>query len=38
MHIYIFEQLFSPKGYEYSIAVLAMFAFIFFYFVLNTRR
>lgn len=25
IHLYIFEQLFSPKGYEYAIAVLAMF-------------
>jgi hypothetical protein len=38
MHLYIFEQLFSPKGYEYAIAVLAMFVFIFFYAVLITKR
>jgi len=38
IHLYIFEQLFSPKGYEYTIAVLAMFVFIFFYYVLSTKR
>jgi len=38
IHLYIFEQLFSPKGYEYMIAVLAMFVFIFFYYVLSTKR
>jgi hypothetical protein len=38
MHLYIFEQLFSPKGYEYAIAVLAAFVFIFFYSVLITKR
>jgi hypothetical protein len=32
---YIFEQLFSPHGYEYAIAVLAMFVFIIFYLILN---
>lgn len=33
--LYIFEQLFTPKGYEYTVAVLAMFIFIIFYFILN---
>ena len=33
--LYIFEQLFSHHGYEYAIAVLAMFIFIFFYLILN---
>lgn len=32
---YIFEQIFTPKGYEYAIAVLAMFVFIIFYLLLN---
>jgi len=36
--IYIFEQLFTSKGLEYAVAVLAMFVFIFFYYVLSTRR
>jgi hypothetical protein len=36
--MYIFEQLFTPKGYEYMIAVLAMFVFILFYFILSTKR
>jgi predicted permease len=36
--IYIFEQLFTSKGLEYAIAVLAMFVFIFFYYVLSTKR
>lgn len=36
--MYIFEQLLTPKGYEYTIAVLAMFVFILFYFILSTKR
>jgi hypothetical protein len=36
--MYIFEQLLTPKGYEYMIAVLAMFVFILFYFILSTKR
>jgi hypothetical protein len=36
--IYIFEQLFSAKGIEYAIAVLAMFVFIVFYYILSTQR
>jgi hypothetical protein len=36
--MYIFEQLFSQHGYEYAIAVLAMFVFILFYFILTTQR
>jgi hypothetical protein len=32
---YIFEQLFSQHGYEYAVAVLAMFVFIIIYFILN---
>jgi len=32
---YIWEQLFSAHGYEYAIAVLAMFVFIIFYLILN---
>jgi hypothetical protein len=35
MHLYIFEQLFSHHGYEYMIAVLAMFIFIAFYLIMN---
>jgi hypothetical protein len=38
IHIYIFEQLFTSKGFEYAIAVLAMFVFILFYFILSTKR
>ena len=34
----IFEQLFSHHGYEYSVAVLAMFIFIVFYLILNTEK
>jgi len=34
----IFEQLFSHHGYEYSVAVLAMFIFIAFYLILNTEK
>jgi len=36
--MYIFEQLFSHHGYEYAIAVLAMFVFILFYFILISER
>lgn len=36
--MYIFEQLFSQHGYEYAVAVLAMFVFILFYFILTTKR
>jgi len=36
--MYIFEQLFSQHGYEYAIAVLAMFIFIVFYFILIGER
>jgi hypothetical protein len=36
--MYIFEQLFSPHGYEYAIAVLAIFIFIVFYFILIGER
>jgi hypothetical protein len=36
--MYIFEQLFTAKGFEYMIAVLAMFVFILFYFILSTKR
>lgn len=36
--MYIFEQLFSHHGYEYSVAVLAMFIFIVFYFILSGER
>lgn len=36
--MYIFEQLFSAHGYEYFIAVTAMFIFIFFYSVLRKPR
>jgi hypothetical protein len=36
--MYIFEQLFSHHGYEYAIAVLAMFIFIVFYLILNEER
>lgn len=38
IHLYIFEQLFSSKGLEYAIAVLTMFVFIFFYYILGTKR
>ena len=38
IHIYIFEQLFTSKGFEYMIAVLAMFVFILFYYILSTQR
>jgi hypothetical protein len=31
----IFEQLFSHHGYEYAVAVLAMFIFIVFYLILS---
>jgi hypothetical protein len=33
--MYILEQLFTAKGYEYIIAVLAIFVFIAFYKFLN---
>jgi hypothetical protein len=36
--MYIFEQLFSQHGYEISVAVLAMFVFILFYFILSGER
>ncbi len=36
--MYIFEQLFSQHGYEYAVAVLAMFVFILFYFILTSER
>jgi hypothetical protein len=36
--MYIFEQLFSHHGYEYAIAVLAMFVFIWLYFILSQER
>lgn len=36
--MYIFEQLFSAKGYEYMIAVGFIFVFIVFYKFLSTDR
>jgi len=36
--MYIFEQLFSHHGYEYAVAVLAMFVFILFYSILTSER
>ena len=36
--MYIFEQLFSHHGYEYAVAVLAMFVFILFYAILTSER
>ena len=36
--MYIFEQLFSHHGYEYMVAVLAMFIFIIFYTILISER
>lgn len=33
--MYIIEQLFSHHGYEYVIAVTAMFIFIFIYYLLS---
>ena len=36
--MYIFEQLFSHHGYEYMVAVLAMFVFIIFYAILISER
>lgn len=36
--MYIFEQLFTPKGYEYTVAVLAMFIFILFFAILSGER
>ncbi|HMK48769.1 MAG TPA: hypothetical protein VK435_01855 [Thermodesulfovibrionales bacterium] len=36
--MYIFEQIFSQKGYEYLIAVLFLFVFIVFYKFLSTDR
>jgi len=36
--MYIFEQIFSAKGYEYMIAVGFIFVFIVFYRFLNTDR
>lgn len=34
-NVYILEQLFTAKGYEYIVAVLAIFVFIAFYKFLN---
>jgi hypothetical protein len=36
--MHIFEQLFTAHGIEYAIAVLALFAFILFYFILTSDR
>lgn len=36
--MYIIEQLFTAKGYEYIIAVLAIFVFILFYKFLITDK
>ena len=36
--MYIFEQIFTGKGYEYLIAVGFIFIFIAFYRFLNTKR
>lgn len=36
--MYIFEQLFSHHGYEISVAVLAMFIFIWIYYILSGER
>jgi hypothetical protein len=36
--MYIFEQIFSAKGYEYMIAVGFIFLFIVFYKFLSTDR
>jgi hypothetical protein len=36
--MYIFEQIFSAKGYEYMIAVGFIFVFIAFYKFLSTDR
>jgi hypothetical protein len=36
--MYIFDQIFSAKGYEYMIAVLFLFIFIIFYKFLSTDR
>lgn len=37
--MYIFEQIFNTvKGYEYLIAVLALFIFIFFYGYLDREK
>jgi hypothetical protein len=36
--MYIFEQIFSLKGFEYLIAVGFIFVFILFYKFLNTDR
>jgi hypothetical protein len=33
--MYIIEQLFSAHGYEYMVAVLAMFVFILVYYLLS---
>lgn len=33
--MYIIEQLFSHHGYEYMVAVLAMFVFILIYYLLS---
>ena len=36
--MYIFEQLLTAKGYEYIVAVIAIFIFILFYKFLSTDR
>jgi len=36
--MYIFEQLLTVKGYEYIVAVLAVFVFIAFYKFLNRDK
>jgi hypothetical protein len=37
--MYILEQLFTAKGYEYMIAALAIFIFILFYkFLIEDRK
>lgn len=35
---HIFDQIFTTKGYEYAVAVLAMFVFILIYFILSGER
>ena len=36
--MYIIEQLFTAHGFEYVVAVSAMFVFIFIYYLLSTER
>jgi len=36
--MYITEQLFTAHGFEYVVAVSAMFVFIFIYYLLSTER